>query len=57
MIAKVAPPLVIDGVAVKVYIKSTPAIVNVSPAWGVPVMPSTSKLVPVCEPAFTNTVP
>jgi hypothetical protein len=46
-IASVAAPLVTTASAVTVYTRSIPAILNTSPACGIPVMPSTTRLVPV----------
>ena len=46
-IASVAPPDVTVAFAVTVYIKSTPAILNASPACGAESKPSIARLVPV----------
>ena len=42
---------------VTVYTLSRPATVNISPACGATVNPSTAKLPPELDPPFTNTVP
>ena len=52
-----SPASLTVGVAVTVYILSIPATLNTSPSCGVEVKPSTARVVPVCDPAFTRTVP